>query len=549
MVTISGLQRVASICHARQEARRARRMSSEASPRRAARAVGLPSPLTAAPTLQAIDEHFARVAERDHVPGIAYALVAGGDVVHAGGVGVLRVGQREAPGPDTVSRICSMTKSFVAAALLLLRDQGRLGLDDPVARHVPELASLSLPTADSPQLTIRSLLTMSSGLPDDDYWADRQMDLPARGVDALLRAGATFGHPPGTVFEYSNFGWVMLGRVVTSVSKMTVQGFVAQHILRPLGLASTSWSLPSRAQGSAMTGHRRRDGAWAEESAPLDDGDFAPMGGLWSSAADVARWMGFLLDAFPPRDDPDDGPLSRASRREMQQVCRAWPSSYDPAYGRLTAGGYGLGLMITHDLRFGYIVGHPGGLPGFGSFMRWLPDRGVGVVALGNLTYAPMDPATLECLELLDHLGALPPKASIVPAPALIAARDRLAWLLNAWDDELADDLFAANVFADEERDRRRNQATVLQERCGPLTPGELEASSATAAAFDLHGQRGDVRVSLSLSPEVPPRVQWYEVVSACDGEGGRSGAGGEDDGGRTEVTADGESDQTGAQT
>ena len=379
------------------------------------------SPLTAARTMKAIDEHFASVATRDQVPGIAYALVAGGEVVHSGGVGVLRAGEAEPPGPDTVSRICSMTKSFVAAAVLLLRDQGRLALDDPVAGHVPELASLRLPTGDSTRLTIRSLLTMASGLPDDDFWADRRMDLPARGVDRLLRAGATFAHPPGTVFEYSNFGWVMLGRVVTNVGGMAVQEFVSQKILLPLGLGATTWSRPAHGRISVMTGHRLRGGAWHEEPAPVDDGDFAPMGGLWSSVTDVARWMIFLLDAFPPRDDTDDGPLSRASRREMQQVHRAWPSTYEADSARLTAGGYGMGLMVTHDLRFGYVVGHPGGLPGFGSFMRWLPERGVGVVALGNLTYAPLDLATLECLELLDDLGALPPQAPVAPSPALVA--------------------------------------------------------------------------------------------------------------------------------
>ena len=94
----------------------------------------------------------------------------------------------------------------------------------------------------------------------------------------------------------------------------------------------------------------------------------------------------------------------------------------------------------------------------------------------------------------------------------------------NAWDDDLADDLFAANVFADEDRDRRRSQASSLQERCGPLVAGELQATSATAAAFDLHGQRGDVRVSLSLNPEVPPRVQWYEIAPQATGRACRPG-------------------------
>jgi CubicO group peptidase (beta-lactamase class C family) len=470
---------------------------------------------------EAIRAHLAAVAARDHVPGIAYAVVAGHEIVQAGGVGVLRVGDARQPTPDTASRICSMSKSFVAAAVLLLRDEGRLALDDPVALHVPELASLGLPTTDSPRISIRSLLTMSGGLPGDDNWGDRKMDLDARAVDALLRAGATFAYPPGTAFEYSNFGWVMLGRVVTNVAGMTVQRFVKQRILQPLGLAATTWSRPSR--GLVMTGHSRRDDSWREES-PVGNGDFAPMGGLWSTVADVARWMIYLLDAFPARDDPDDGPLCRASRREMQQVYRAWPSTYDPPSGRLDAGGYGIGLMITHDLRFGYIVGHPGGLPGFGSHMLWLPDRGVGVAALGNATYAPMGAATLEVLELLDDLGALPPKAPPAPSAGLERAWAGLVRLLTDWDDALADDLFAANVFADEERDLRRGHAASLREQYGPVGAGELQASSATAGAFDLRGPRGAVRVTLTLTPDVPPRIQTYEIEPLDDGAGGQEG-------------------------
>ena len=222
-----------------------------------------------------------------------------------------------------------MTKSFVATAVLALRDEGRLALDDPVARHVPELASLRLPTTDSVQLTIRSLLTMSSGLPDDDAWGDRRMNLSAGGVDELLRAGATFAHPPGTVFEYSNFGWVMLGRVVTNVGGMAVQEFVARRILGPLGLGATSWRRPTQGEASVMTGHRQHD-AWHEESAPVGDGDFAPMGGLWSSVTDVARWMIFLLDAFPPGATPTTAPCRGRRGARCSRSTRRGPRATRP---------------------------------------------------------------------------------------------------------------------------------------------------------------------------------------------------------------------------
>ena len=165
----------------------------------------------------------------------------------------------------------------------------------------------------------------------------------------------------------------------------------------------------------------------------------------------------------------------------MQQVHQAWPSSYEAETARLTAGGYGLGLMITHDLRFGYVVGHPGGLPGFGSFMRWLPERGVGVVALANLTYASMDLATLECLELLDDLGALPPKAPVVPAPALVVACDRLTRLLNAWDDDLADDLLSQRL-------RRRGSRPAPEPGLEPA--GTLRTAGRRRAAGDERDRR-----------------------------------------------------------
>ena len=109
-----------------------------------------------------------------HIPGVAYGVVVGGELVHARGIGTLRVGEEAPPDADSVFRIASMTKSFTAATILGLRDEGRLALDDPIARHVPELAELRGPTADSPAITVRHLLTMSAGLATDDPWGDRQ---------------------------------------------------------------------------------------------------------------------------------------------------------------------------------------------------------------------------------------------------------------------------------------------------------------------------------------------------------------------------------------
>ena len=117
---------------------------------------------------------------------------------------------------------------------------------------------------------------------------------------------------------------------------------------------------------------------------PFDPyGAFAPMGGLFSSVRDLARWVGEFTDAFPPRDDPEgDHPLRRSTRRELQQPHRpyaaqlAWTTVDAPPV--LHASGYAFGLIVDSSPRFGTIVGHSGGYPGFGSHMRWHAASGLG---------------------------------------------------------------------------------------------------------------------------------------------------------------------------
>jgi CubicO group peptidase (beta-lactamase class C family) len=258
-----------------------------------------------------------------------------------------------------------------------------------------------------------------------------------------------------------------------------------------------------------MTGYRWVDDRWEEEG-PLGDGEVAPMGGLWSSVRDLAAWISFFLDAFPPRDGADAGPLSRASRREMQQAHRAFPSAYDEATGRLDAGGYGYGLAVTHDLRFGHVVHHAGGLPGFGSHMAWVPDLGLGAVALGNVTYAPASHLTRELLELVADAGGLRPPA--VHAPALERAADALARLLAEWDDVVADRVFAPNVDLDEPRERRRAEAERIRGALGPFRAADVEATTATRGFVRLIANGAEAMIWITLTPEPEARIQTYRI-------------------------------------
>ncbi len=301
-----------------------------------------------------VDQIFEQFAARGLAPGIVYGVVIDGELAHVRGLGTLRDGADLRPDQDTVFRIASMTKSFTAAAVLLLRDAGRLRLDDRVATWVPELAGVHGPSTDSPPITIEHLLTMSGGLATDDPWGDRQQGLAFDRFADLLREGMSFAWTPGTRFEYSNLGYGILGRVVSRAAGLEYRDFVTQRILEPLGMTATTFERADIPDGRLAVGYVRRDDAWLEE--PIDPyGALASMGGAFSSVRDLARWVGGFTDAFPPRDAPDRHPLSRASRREMQQVRRSFApeltrESADAA-PTVISGGYGYGLSVIDDLR------------------------------------------------------------------------------------------------------------------------------------------------------------------------------------------------------
>lgn len=463
----------------------------------------------------AIDQLVRGFADRSAVPGVAYGLVIDGRLAHVF-VSGLRDVERKAPvDTATVFRIASMSKSFTAAAILQLRDAGRLSLDDPAARYVPELAGLRYPTSDSPVLTIRHLLSHSEGFPEDNPWGDQQLAATDEAMAQMMRAGIPFSTAPGTAYEYSNFGFAILGRIVANVSGMPFARYLRERILLPLGMTVTTLEAGTVPAERLAHGYRRQDGRWLEE-AQLPDGAFGAMGGMLTSAADLGRWVAFMLDAWPPRDGDEGTVLSRASRREMQQVWRMnAATAVRDASGAisLSAGGYGYGLGVRQTCRFRITVAHTGGLPGFGSLMRWLPEYGVGIVAMGNLTYTGWNGVAEQALELLAGTGGLELRQP-QPAPVLSEMREQVTRLVLGWDDALADNVAAMNLYLDESKPRRRAQIERVRaqvgDRCAPA--GDFVVENALRGRWRLRCASGDLRVSITLAPTTPARVQYLDV-------------------------------------
>jgi CubicO group peptidase (beta-lactamase class C family) len=481
---------------------------------------------TLADAIRALDDRFSSLRDAARIPGVAWGVVRDGALVHAGGAGTIRDGEDRRPDAGSVFRIASMTKSFTASTILLLRDEGRLRLDEPVATYVPELARWPLPTADSVPVTVRQLLTMSAGLATDDPWGDRQQGLPLGDFATLLAAGPSFAWPPGTTYDYSNLGYGILGRVITNVAGAEYREVVRDRFLGPLGMTATAYSEEDVPEARLAPGYVRREDVYAREG--MDPyGALASMGGLFSCVEDLARWVAGFIDAFPARDDPEGGhPLRRATRREMQQVQRAFgpevPAHAPDADAKVESRGYGFGLFVLQDLEIGTTVSHAGGYPGFGSHMAWHPATGLGVIGLGNVRYAPVRPVVAEMLAMLVRAEAAP-RRQVVPVAAVDAFRPLVEGLLGRWDDAVADKVFAMNMDLDEPRDLRRAEAKKIAGELGPFRRDSARpdrpdrAASPAELEWWLRGARGWVRASILVTPEPQPRLQRMALLAVGD--------------------------------
>ncbi|WP_406034610.1 beta-lactamase family protein [Nocardioides sp. NBC_00163] len=499
-----------------------------------------------------VDELFQQRFEENLTPGLAYGVVRGSELLHSGAFGATTEGG-PAPTAESVFRIASMSKSFTAAAVLLLRDRGLVDLDEAIAQYVPELVDQAPYSADSPAVTLRLLLSMSAGLPTDDPWGDRQESLSYDDFGTFLDGGFSTGQEPGIGFEYSNLGYALLGRAIENVvggssPEGANRDFVEHELLAPLGMTSSAYSpdaVPNRVPGHVPPLHP----AWAGDRLegpptwaaipPVPSGSFAAMGGLHSSVADLARWVGGFLGAFSSA--ADGHPLSKASRREMQQLHRFGSVSASLGFSGAEAGvgavavGYGYGLMVDHDSRLGQIVHHSGGYPGYGSRMVWHPATGLGVITLSNSTYAGASPTAMTALRSLvsnELAGGGPHRFSTVVKglrPRLDSALETAVERLRTFDPAGAEvfavpSLFADNVELDAPDAGRRVQITQARAKVGlPLggAPYGYFSRAMGVALAVVPAEKGRYDIEVMLSPEAEPRIQTLRVNAVPDAHGG----------------------------
>jgi CubicO group peptidase (beta-lactamase class C family) len=337
---------------------------------------------------RAFADHIAAELAAAGVPGGALGIVVDGRLAFATGLGVKDVTTGAPVGVDTVFRVASTSKSFTAATIMSLVDDGRVSLDAPVSRYLPELRLL--PPHDPSRLTLRRLLSHTAGVPD--YLEFECADGPdALGAWFAAHPNLTLWTPPGRLWSYSNLGTSLAGLVAERAAGAPFRQLVADHILAPLDMATATYDVDEViANGDYAVAHPAGGPIDATLSrCALSD----PPGYLYASVRDLARFTEALLAwgggvVAPP-----------------WLVQMALPHTSTQAPPDVF---YGLGLFQqTYEGRL--VVGHPGDLPGMHAAWWLVPGRRFGVIVLVNGDGYPPSRAAVQAIDTFLPAEPMPP--------------------------------------------------------------------------------------------------------------------------------------------
>ena len=460
-------------------------------------------------------------------PSISYALFDRDGVIYQNAVGEFQRDGRP-PRLDTIYRIASMSKSFEVAAALVLVERGLLALDSPVSGLVPEFVDPVDEFGVAMPVTVQMLMSNSSALPEDNGWADYELGLSRRDFLAVISAGLEFAGRPGDGFQYSNIGFWLLGVIVENVTGQAFVEFATETLLVPLSLTDTRYDAAEYLDDEDRLAHgfgTFDDGATWFDRPFVGTGIGGCAASMFSTVTDIARWSAWLSSAFDPAYG-DDAILSRQSRRLMQRIHTATPAGVDRSGEQQLEGiGYGLGLFVENDVRFGLVAQHSGGLPGWSSNMRWQLSTGMGAVVFANTNgVRPGIQATAMLRALLQSEQT--PAREISPWPTTLAAAELIDSALRGSGDvdDLDDSLLSPNLLSDVPADVRVARVQKAIDEVGGLAasiPPLAERTSWTASpahlAWIIPGASGAIECRIELTPTTPALVQRLEVSVATE--------------------------------
>ncbi|MHC4191994.1 MAG: serine hydrolase [Planctomycetota bacterium] len=364
-------------------------------------------------------------AQRDYenIPGISAGIVVEQKLIWSDGFGYSDLSFKAESTDSTIYSICSISKLFTSIAIMQLRDQDKLDLDDNISEHLPWF-NIEQAHAKSAPVTIRSLLTHSSGLPresDYPYWTDPKFPFPNQEQLRKKLSEQETLYPASTVYQYSNLGLSLLGEIVAEKSGVSYEKYVYDNILNPLRLVDTRPELPeSLRRGQLATGYsvESRVG-YREELAFFQARAIAAAAGFSSSIKDLAKFASWQFKTLEVIEDPI---LSGNTLREMQRV--HW---MDPD-GEVTRG---LGFVVgkLDDMT---IVGHSGKCPGYLSQFRLIPKKKWAFIVMVN----GLGVKTYQYVEGMYHILKSYEKDKIEEIAPEVNLEDYSGKYYSFWDGE-----------------------------------------------------------------------------------------------------------------
>jgi CubicO group peptidase (beta-lactamase class C family) len=370
-----------------------------------------------------IDAWLAAQRQYDRVPGLSAAVVQEGKTTWSAGFGFADLERRAPARADTIYGICSISKLFTGIAVMQLRDAGKLRLDESLNELLPWF-ELEQAWANSPPITLRSVLTHSAGLPresDFPYWMGPDFRFPGR--DEMIRKLAEQAtlYPAERYFQYSNLGLTLAGEIVRERSGQDYDRYVREHILDPLGLADTDTGFPTDArQARVATGYGFPGRSHELRVMPrYDTRAITPAAGFASTALDLAAFGAWQLQALAGETDRV---LDGNTLREMQRV--QW-MDWDWSIAR----GLAFGVYRIGDRT---LSGHAGDCPGFNTRLFVDPEGGTAVSVLANRNRVDVDGYAVAILDILDAtVGSEDDTEKTIDLDPYIGSYD-----LSPWDGE-----------------------------------------------------------------------------------------------------------------
>ena len=371
----------------------------------------------------------------DGIPGMSASIVHDQKEIWSGGSGLADPAANRAADADTLYSICSVSKLFTSLAVMQLRDEGKLNLDDPISKHLPWFQMK--PAEEGRDATLRGVLTHSAGIPresDYPYWTG-EFEFPSHEQVVARMASQQPIYPSQRYFQYSNLGITLAGEVVSAISGKPYDQYIRERILQPVGLKSTFTEIPLHEKGKRLAvgySARRRDGTRAP-LAPFQVRGIAPAAGFASTAHDLAQFAEWQFRVLANKETTVIDPRTL---REMQRANWVEPDLEE-------FWGLGFAVWKVADKVF---VGHGGSCPGFRTQFMMKPDDKVAVAVLANASgvntggYAK---AIYEIVAPTLKSDTMPPIASPpVDLTPFIGSYDEFPWsgetIFVAWGDDLA---------------------------------------------------------------------------------------------------------------